>query len=160
MIACGILELVSRSFNSGLQRRGYRGRVVSIAMKRLLIALSCLSIFYASAVWALQGCTDLEMQGHPAHHTDHSSEIPGRTSHHSHSDPSQIHCPNILGEFLISSPPFLSSGDGRMNNAAYDAAMGIGLSHAIALPKGGDRPPGFVQSKTFPRHLLLSVIRI
>jgi hypothetical protein len=159
MIACGILELVSRSFNSGLQRRGYRGRVVSIAMKRLLIALICLSIFYASAVWALQGCTDLEMQAHPAHHTDHSSEIPGRTSHHSHSDPSQIHCPNLLSEFLISSPLSLQSGSARMHYAVHDTATIKGLLRSIILEESNG-PPGPLYSMTLPRHLLLSVIRI
>jgi hypothetical protein len=128
-------------------------------MKRLIIVLSCLSILYASAVWALEGCIDLGKDAHPAHHSEHSSGTPGRASHHSHTDPSQIHCPNSLGEFLISSRPFLSSGDGRMHDAAYDAATATRLSNAIALAEGAG-PPGIVQSKTFPRHLLLSVIRI
>ena len=128
-------------------------------MKRLIIALSIISIFYASAVWALEGCIDLGKDAHAAHHSERSSEIPGRASHHSHTDPSQIHCPNSLGEFLISSRPFLSSGDGRMHDATYIAATATRLSNAIALAHDAG-PPGIIQSKTFPRHLLFSVIRI
>jgi len=130
-------------------------------MKRLIIVLSCLLIFYAGAVWALEGCLDFGMQVHADHHTEASShhhrEVP---SAHSHTDPSQIHCPNSLGEFLISSRPFLSSSHGRMHDdIAYDAATATRLSSAVAFA-GAEGPPGMVQSKTFPRHLLLSVIRI
>ena len=79
---------------------------------------------------------------------------------HSHSDQSKVHCPNVLGEFLISSRASLNSNAGYQYYTAFISDLvynhlpgesSRGLNHG---------PPGTPHSKTFPRHLLLSVIRI
>ena len=132
-------------------------------MKRLILILSCLSIFYASMVWALEGCRDIGI-GHdlrhgaesafPSHHDTHGAP------EHSHSDQSKVHCPNVFGEFLISSRASLNS------NASYGYHT-ASISEVVHnfLQGGSSRglnhgPPGSPYSNTFPRHLLLSVIRI
>src|SRR5690242_1264092 len=81
-------------------------------MKRLIFILSCLSVFYAGVVWAREGCRDIgaghklshKAEGSTAHH--HDNDHPSR---HSHADPTQIHCPNVLSEFLISPRASLSA---------------------------------------------------
>jgi hypothetical protein len=90
----------------------------------------------------------------PSHHDTHGAP------QHSHSDQSKVHCPNAFGEFLISSRASLNSNAGYL----YYTASTSELVHSI-LPGGGSRglnhgPPGWPYSETFPRHLLLSVIRI
>src|SRR5262245_49169432 len=123
-------------------------------MKWLLVVLSCVSILYAGAVWALEGCLDVGMHAHRSQHSERSSQHhnPENSSHHSHTDSSQIHCPNVLSEFLVSSPPSVSAGDSRMHDTAYDwTATRLVNSMALAESAG---PPGLVQLKTFPRHLL------
>ena len=90
-------------------------------MKRLILVLSCLSIFYAGVVWALEGCRDIGI-GHdlrhgaesafPSHHDTHSAP------QHSHSDQSKVHCPNVFGEFLISSRASLNSNAGYLYHTA------------------------------------------
>ena len=128
-------------------------------MKRFILIVVCFSIFHATAIWAIQGCTDIG----PDHdlHQDAKSAVHDHqhASRHTHSSPSEIHCPNIFGEFLISSRVILSSDNGHGyvavgNTQTVDAL----LSGSITLAEGG--PPGLIQSKIFPRHLLLSVIRI
>jgi hypothetical protein len=133
-------------------------------MKRLLVVLTCISIFYAGAVWALEGCLDLGMDAHPAHHgeeSSHDAHTAGAGSHHSHTDPSKIHCPNVLGEFLISSRATLPSNNSHVLHTAHDAwaVAGALLCGSTGLWEG-DGPPGSIRSRIFPRHLLLSVIRI
>ena len=132
-------------------------------MKRLILVLSCLSIFYAGMVWALEGCRDIGA-GHELFHQAESAASEHHdkdtASHHSHSDQSKVHCPNVFGEFLISSRASLNSNAGYL----YYTASTSELVHSI-LPGGGSRglnrgPPGWPYSETFPRHLLLSVIRI
>ena len=130
-------------------------------MKRFVVVLSCLSIFYAGAVWALEGCVDFGTDVHGALHGETSAHEPHTTdagAHHSHTDPSKIHCPNVLGEFLISSRLSVSPDKNYTHHAAHDAET-VNGSHSIALAEDGG-PPGLIQSKSFPRHLLLSVIRI
>ena len=132
-------------------------------MKRLILVLSCLSIFYAGMVWALEGCRDIGT-GHDFHHGAENA-FPGHhdtegVPHHSHSDQSKVHCPNIFGEFLISSRASLKSTAGYVHYTTSTSE----LVHSF-LPGGSSRglnhgPPGSPYSKTFPRHLLLSVIRI
>ncbi len=127
-------------------------------MKRFIIVLSCLSILYAGAVWALEGCTDFDVMGHVTGHSEPASD-PGQGSHHSHHDRSEIHCPNVLSEFLISSRPSLSSDTGRMHHAVQEIAKVSTLLQSIVAAVG-DGPPGLVHSRSFPRHLLFSVIRV
>jgi hypothetical protein len=132
-------------------------------MKRFIIVLSCLSIFYAGAVWALEGCLDLDMDAHPAHHGEESSHDAHTAggSHHSHTDPSKIHCPNVLDEFLISPRATLPSNNSHVLHVAHGAWASTGaLLSDSAESSEGDGPPGFIHSRMFPRHLLLSVIRI
>jgi hypothetical protein len=130
-------------------------------MKRWILVLSCISIFFAGAVWALEGCVDFEAEVHGAHHSEQSSHEHDNPApaHHSHTDPLKIHCPNVLSEFLISSPLSLSSGSARMHHAFHDTATINDLTRSITLEEGNG-PPGPLYSKTLPRHLFLSVIRI
>ena len=132
-------------------------------MKRLILVLSCLSIFYAGVVWALEGCRDIGIDHDlrhdaesalPSHHDTHGAP------HHSHSDQSKVHCPNVLGEFLISSRASLNSNAGYLYYTAFISELV--QSHLPAESSRGlnHGPPGSPYSKSFPRHLLLSVIRI
>jgi len=132
-------------------------------MKRLIVVLGCLSIFYAAAVWALEGCRDFGVDVKADHRAEKASSNhhhEPNTAHHSHSDPSKIHCPNVFGEFLISPRTTLTYDPGFLSHIAL-----ADVSLKEFLPDGtsggiGDGPPGSVHSKHFPRHLLLSVIRI
>ncbi len=132
-------------------------------MKRLILVLSCLSIFYAGVVWALEGCRDMGT-GHDVHHDAENGLSNHHDTHgapqHSHSDQSKVHCPNVFGEFLISSRASLNSNAGYV----YHTASISEVVHNF-LPGWSSRglnhgPPGSPYSNTFPRHLLLSVIRI
>jgi hypothetical protein len=132
-------------------------------MKRLILVLSCLSIFYASLVWALEGCRDVG-SGHDLHHSAENA-FPGHhetngAPHHSHSDQSKVHCPNVFGEFLVSSRASVRSS----NDYVYHTALATIFSHNLFSSVGsqgmGHGPPGSAHSKDFPRHLLLSVIRV
>jgi hypothetical protein len=147
-----------------LQTQNGSGTVKSIPMKQFIVVLGCLSIFYAGAVWALEGCSDFESGVHAAHHSEtssHNHHNAGEGSHHSHTDPSKIHCPNLLGEFLISSRAILSSNNSHVLHIAHDAWAATGaLLFDSAESSEGDGPPGYIHSRMFPRHLLLSVIRI
>ena len=132
-------------------------------MKRVVLILSCISVFYAGAVWALEGCRDIGA-GHELFHpavsaaSDHDNDA---ASHHSHSDPTKIHCPNVFGEFLVSSRVTLTADHSYFHHhvALAEKSVHDFLSDMIFGGFGGG-PPGPLHSKTFPRHLLLSVIRI
>ena len=132
-------------------------------MKRLILVLSCLSIFYASVVWALEGCRDIGIgrdlrhdveSAFPSHHDSHGAP------QHSHSDQSKVHCPNVFGEFLISSRASLNSNEGYLYHTASTSEAVYSCLAARRLRGLNHGPPGSPYSNTFPRHLLLSVIRI
>jgi len=129
-------------------------------MKRLILFLSCLSILYAGAVWALEGCSDFGVGANAQHHNERG--VPSHhdaAPHHSHSDQSKVHCPNVFGEFLISSRASVGSSNGYV----YHTAFATAFSHDLFSRNSqgtGQGPPGSAHSKDFPRHLLLSVIRI
>ena len=132
-------------------------------MKRLIIVLSCLSVLYAGAVWALEGCRDFGVKADVDHtgagSASHRHDA-GAPSHHSHSDPSKVHCPNVFGEFLISARESLTSDSGgHYHPAVVRDSVKDFLSDTISGGFGAG-PPGSPHSKTLPRHLLLSVIRI
>ena len=132
-------------------------------MKRFILILTCLAILYAGAVWALEGCGDFgtgpnaqnhDESGAPSHHDADSA------AHHSHSDQSTVHCPNVFGEFLLSSRVSVKSNNGGVWCMAQ---LGEPIhSHVMAVTArgSGNGPPGSVHSKDFPRYLVLSVIRI
>jgi hypothetical protein len=133
-------------------------------MRRLILILNCLAIFYAGAVWAVEGCTDFGVDpdaqhhnesGVPSHHHD-TDAIP----HHSHSDQSKIHCPNVFGEFLISSRASVHPNNDYVYHATFAASFSHGLIPSVSSQGMGHGPPGSVHSKNLPRHLLLSVIRV
>lgn len=133
-------------------------------MKRLIILTACMSFLYAGALWAMEGCVDFSADVHAGHHakkTSHDHYDANTASHHSHTDPSKIHCANILGEFLISSRPALLSPHSNLHHVAHEAwaIAGVLLSGSVGLSER-DGPPGSIRSRMFPRHLLLSVIRI
>ena len=132
-------------------------------MKRLMVILVCVSVFYAAAVWALEGCRDIG-SGHELFHqtesavSDHHDK--DTASHHSHSDPTRVHCPNLIGEFLVSSRVTLTSDHGYGRYVALPGGSVQDYLSDIVFGGFGDGPPGPLLSKTFPRYLVLSVIRI
>lgn len=132
-------------------------------MKRLIVILACVSVFYAAAVWALEGCRDIG-PGHELFHegesaaSDHHDK--DTASHHSHSDPTRIHCPNVFGEFLVSSRVTLMSDHGYVYHVALAGKSAQDFLSDMIFGGFGDGPPGPLHSKTLPRHLVLSVIRI
>jgi hypothetical protein len=132
-------------------------------VKRFILVLSCLSVFYAGAVWALEGCSDFGVGSNPQHHNEsaaHHHHDSDAAPHHSHSGEPTVHCPNLFGEFLISSRASISSSNGYVYHTTQPAEP-IDRFLLGATSRGfGGRPPGSVHSKDFPRHLLLSVIRI
>jgi hypothetical protein len=130
-------------------------------MKKLTVIIACISIFCAGNLWALDGCLAFGYDRDGAHHeADLTQHAHADYSHESHSDPTQVHCPNVLNEFLLSARP---SSDALLKSwRQFIAAIGfIGFSSSVAKssPKVGS-PPGDQRSSAFPRHLLLSVIRI
>lgn len=132
-------------------------------MKRIVLLVSCFSIFYAGVVWALEGCRDVGA-GHELFHqaegtvSDHHDK--DSASHHSHSDPARIHCPNVFGEFLVSSRVTLASDLGCVYHVAHGGEAVQDFLSDMIFGGFGDGPPHPVYSNTLPRHLLLSVIRI
>jgi hypothetical protein len=133
-------------------------------MRKLIVILACLSIFYAGVVWALDGCRDVGVGSDTAHHSATAMNHPGHEieppSHGSHSDPTKVHCPNVLNEFLISSRVAPDAPPKSVHEGIDIADLGY-ISLARATPHGGGvDPPGSRHSQDFPRHLLLSVLRI
>jgi hypothetical protein len=134
-----------------------------VQMKRLVLILACLSIVYAGTVWALEGCLDIGI-GHDLHHVGDNA-IPSHhdtdaASRHSHSDSSRVHCPSVVCEFLISSRISLSPEKVQVYYASLGTETVGAFLSGLATSGVGDGPPGPIHSKIFPRHLLLSVIRI
>ncbi len=131
-------------------------------MKRLVVIAACLSIFFAGVVWALEGCRGLGDRLNLHHHADQSvadhHDSTHSESHGSHH--AKVHCPNVFGEFILSSRVLLNSDRGFTTRASYltqqlEAFLpdlnSAGLIHG---------PPGTLVSKILPRHLLFSVMRI
>ena len=130
-------------------------------MKRLILFLICLSMFYAGAVWALEGCSDFGVGANAQHHNERG--VPSHhdaAPHHSHSDQSKVHCPNVFGEFLVSSRASVQSSNDYVYRTTFAAAFSHDLSPSVSSQGTDQGPPGSAHSKDFPRHLLLSVIRI
>src|SRR2546428_2027661 len=132
-------------------------------MKRLIVILGCLSILYGSAVWALEGCREFGAgidEGRHAAHAESNHHAADTPSHHSHSDRSKVHCPNVFGEFLVSARLSLTTE----HSSAYHTAFATHSRHdfisSVNSNSTGQGPPGSIHTKAFPRHLLLSVIRI
>jgi hypothetical protein len=133
-------------------------------MKRVIILLTCFSVFYAGVLWALEGCRDLGV-GFDAHHDAEialSSHHEGAdtSSHHSHSDQTQIHCPNILGEFVLSSRVSLNADRSVAVHADHPGQQIDYSILSVAAVGFGAGPPRPNLSPTFPRHLFLSVLQI
>jgi hypothetical protein len=131
-------------------------------MKRVIVILICFSVFYAGALWALEGCRDLGI-GFAAHHDAENAlsshqEGADTSSHHSHSDHTNIHCPNVLGEFVLSSRVSLNTDRSAAVHADHPGqqihcVFSYGSAHGIG-------PPVPNLSPALPRHLFLSVLRI
>ncbi|GEM_PF-5130312 len=132
-------------------------------MKRVVLILSCLSIFYAGAVWALEGCREFG-DGHELFHDGEGalSEQHHRAAepHSSHSDPARVHCPNVFAEFLLSSRASLASDRGSVPYAALCPASDREFRSAAIFFSCGEGPPGLSHNGARSLHLLLSVIRI
>jgi hypothetical protein len=123
-----------------------------------------LSVFYAGALWALEGCRDLGVGSDASHHADHAvsgqHHDAGTAPHHSHSDPAKVHCPNILGEFVLSSPVSLYTYGNVAFHADYASLQFDNSFLGVTLSNIGLAPPSPNLSPTFPRHLLVSVLQI
>ena len=133
-------------------------------MKRVIVILSCLSIFYAGAVWALEGCRDLGVGFDTHHHAENALSIQHHdadtASHHSHSDPAKVHCPNVLGEYVLSSRVSLNA-DRNVKVYADHTTQQIKRLYLGAMSSSvGVGPPGPNASPIFPLHLFLSVLQI
>jgi len=131
-------------------------------MKRVVVILICLSVFFAGALWALEGCRDLGV-GFATHHdaedAPSSHHVDSDTSsHHSHSNHTKIHCANVLAEFVLSSCVFINAD----RSAAVHADLPGQQIHCLFphVSARGIGPPGAILSPTFPRHLLFSVLQI
>jgi hypothetical protein len=133
-----------------------------VVMKRVVVILICFSVFYAGVLWALEGCRDLGVGFGSQHDAENvlssHHEDADTSSHHSGADHSKIHCPNVFGEFVLSSRVSLNAD----RSAAFHADF---PGHQIhwqfsTLSSRGIGPPGPNRSPAFSRHLLLSVLRI
>jgi hypothetical protein len=131
-------------------------------MKRVIVILICFSVFYAGALWALEGCRDLGV-GFDAHHDAENApsshhEGAETSSHHSHSNHSKIHCPSVLAVFVLSSRVSLNTD----RSAAVHFDLPGQQIHCLFpyVSARGVGPPVPNLSPTFPRYLLLSVLRI
>jgi hypothetical protein len=129
-------------------------------MKRFIVLLSCISIFYAGAVWALEGCGDFGLEIDTGHRAEKSAHHHHGESHHSHSDPSKLHCPNVFGEFLVSSRVTITSDHSYVHHVTLSEESLQRFLFDMISGGFGDGPPNSVHLKDIPRHLLLSVIRI
>lgn len=131
-------------------------------MKRLIVILTCFAVFYAGVLWAVEGCRDLNV-GFDAHHEAENAlsrhhEGATTSSHHSHPDHSKIHCPNVFGEFVLSSRVILNA-----DRSAAVHADHVGQQLDSLFPNVRSRgvgPPSPNLSPTFSRHLFLSVLQI
>lgn len=133
-------------------------------MKRLIVIVSCIFVLYAGAVWALEGCRDIGA-GHQLFHQAESADSDhhharDNASHHSHSDPTRVHCPNVFDEFLLSPRITLTANHSYVGHVALAAKSFHGFLAGRIYGGFGDGPPGHYRSKPLPRHLVLSVIRI
>lgn len=131
-------------------------------IKRYIVIFSCLSVFYAGAVWAFEGCRKLVLDGTP--HRAEKTVIPlsqgSSPSHHKHSDPGKIHCLSFFGEFVPSSRATINPGGGLVSRVAWDA-IELDLDVVGSMPRQWIHGPPFAgRAKSFPRHLLHSVLRI
>ena len=133
-------------------------------MMRLIVIFTCLSIFHAGALWALEGCRDLAIGFNTHHDADkaHSSDLEDANSspHHAHSEHSKIHCPNVFGEFVLSSRVSLNAD---RSAAVHSDHLGQQIDYSmlsVVAVGCGAGPPRPSRSPAFPRHLLLSVLQI
>ena len=134
-----------------------------VVMKRYIVIFSCLSVFYAGAVWAYEGCRNLVGDGTP-HHRAEKTVLPppqdSSPSHHKHSDPGKIHCLSFFGEFVLSSRATINPAGGLVGYVAWDA-IELNADVIGAMPCQWVHGPPFAGgAKSFPRYLIHSVLRI
>ncbi len=130
-------------------------------MKRLLATAICLSLLYASAVWAFAGCENLTVAS-SSHHDDGQN---GAHHHHDssapdHSEGGRIHCANLLGGFVASSKITPETERRAVASLVYRGLdLGSESAHS-ATTHFVFGPPGGLAAHSLPLYLLLSVIRI
>jgi len=130
-------------------------------MKRLIVILCCLSVFFGGLASAWANCKQVAITADhyrrslvPAPVEDHHSE-----AQHDHSHGTVIHCAT-LDEFLLSST-FLVTKDHRVQRltdpfvAALDYEFSQHVSHWLI-----HGPPGLARLNSIPSYILLSVLRI
>ena len=130
-------------------------------MKRLLAIAICLSLLYASAVWAFAGCDNLTAAS-SSHHDDHQdgAHHHGDSSAPHHPEDGKIHCANLFGAF-VSASRVVPATERRIVVSLVYRVLDLGselASSAAALLIHG--PPGGLASQSPPLYLLHSVIRI
>jgi hypothetical protein len=134
-----------------------------LQMKQLIVIVSSLAVLYASAVWAVEGCRNISIAAGSHHHagdvvsTHPENPAPSQRTH-SHSD--KIHCLNFFGEFLLSARVSLDPGRDAARYATCDTAQLADVSNPVMARQRINGPPTSRVAKSFPRHLLLSVLLI
>jgi hypothetical protein len=132
-------------------------------MKRVILILSCVSIFCAGVLWALQGCSDIDAD-HDLFHQVESAvsnhHAKGSGSHHLHPDPTRVHCPNVFDEFLVSPRVTPISDHSYVYHLALAGKSVRDFLSDATFGSFGNGPPGPHLFKILPRHLVLSVIRV
>ena len=132
-------------------------------MKRIIVIVVCLSVFYAGAMWALEGCLTLGEAMASGHHSE-SRSSPGHShdgdSQHSHSGSAEVHCPNPLAAFVSAQRISLERERGWTADLPGVEIQVRSLSNGLTHHDFALGPPGLGFSTTPQRFLLLSVFRV
>ena len=132
-------------------------------MKRYIVILSCLSVLYAGAVWAYEGCRNLVGDGTPRHHVKKTTAPPPldrSPGHHNHTDRDKIHCLSFFGEFFLRSRITENRADARVRCQAIGFVQLSDDFSGVLLQKRIHGPPVSNGATNIPRYLSLSVLRI
>jgi hypothetical protein len=132
-------------------------------MKRLSLLISSFVLIAASIGWAVTNCQQFGRQA--AHHQDnematdkHDNGAQGH-DHHSESGAPTVHCPNLFGEFVLSSPVVPNYQRFALRNFISATAIGAAEIAKFHRYLSFHSPPGILTS-SMPDYLLLSVLRI
>jgi hypothetical protein len=132
-------------------------------MRKAIVITICFAVFYAGALWALEGCRaigEAVASGHHSKIVSNQNHSDDGDSHHSHSDPAEVHCPNPLAAFVAAQRVSLERDRGWAANISALQISISGISNPSPRHHFALGPPGLGFSMTSQRFLLLSVFRI